>query len=315
MKGKKQMKTITKFIHSVFTVVILAIGALTANGAPGDLFVSISSTGENGAGSINQYKPTGLFRVFASGLSEPRGMAFNDQGNLFLANTTFDDVNQTYQASIVKITARGVQSTVATLDGNSFGEDVVFDRAGNLYVIGIDQDDPNSASTIYKFTSGGVQSTFGTLPFLSLGLAFDSAGNLFAATAGLPTVPNSAAIYKFTPDGTRTVFVGQSAFGDFNGPAGLAFDRFGNLFVSTEAATPAGTDTILKFTPNGVESVFATGLDWPRGLAFDRNGNLFVANRGVFAPPGAVLKFTPDGTRTTFASEVDDPQFLAFQRR
>jgi hypothetical protein len=76
-----------------------------------------------------------------------------------------------------------------------------------------------------------------------------------------------------------------------------------------------GIDTILKFTPDRVESTFATGLDWPRGLAFDRSGNLFVANRGVFAPPGAIYKFTPDGTRTVFASAVDDPQFLAFQPR
>ena len=136
---------------------------------------------------------------------------------------------------------------------------------------------------------------------------------LFAATVGDPTVANSAAIYKFTPDGTRTVFADQSAFGNFNGPAGLAFDRFGNLFASTEAATPAGTDTILKFTPNGVESTFATDLDWPRGLPFDRSGNLFVADRGAFAPPGAVLKFTPDGNGTVFAPGLDDPHFLVFQ--
>lgn len=110
------------------------------------------------------------------------------------------------------------------------------------------------------------------------------------------------------------MFVGQSAFGDFNGPIGLAFDRLGNLFVSTETATPAGTDTILKFTPDGVESTFATDLDWPRGLAFDRSGNLFVVERGAFAPPGDVLKFTPDGNRTVFAPDLDDPQFLVFQR-
>ena len=158
-----------------------------------------------------------------------------------------------------------------------------------------------------------MQSPFGTLPFQSFGLAFDSAGNLFAACAGVPDVANSASIYKFTPDGTRSVFADQSDFGPFTGPIGLAFDRFGNLFASTEAATPAGTDTILKFTPNGVGSPFATDLDWPRGLAFDRSGNLFVAERGVFAPPGDVLKFTPDGNSTVFAPELDDPQFLAFQ--
>jgi hypothetical protein len=111
------------------------------------------------------------------------------------------------------------------------------------------------------------------------------------------------------------VFANQSACGDFNGPIGLAFDSLRNLFVTTEAEPPMGTDTILKFTPNRVESTFATALDWPRGLAFDRSGNLFAANRGVFAPPGAIYKFTPDGNRTVFASAVDDPQYLAFQPR
>jgi sugar lactone lactonase YvrE len=312
-EGIKHMKTITKLIYAAFAAVTLAIGAVTANGAVGDLFVSINGDGTNGAGSIYEYTPTGVQSLFASELSAPRGVAFDGLGNLFVANTTFDDPSQTFQGTIVKITPDGVQSLFATIAGNVILEGLAFDRASNLFVIVVDANDLHSASTIYKITRGGVQSTFGTLPFLSLGLAFDGAGNLFAATVGDPTVANSAAIYKFTPDGTKTVFADQSAFGDFNGPAGLAFDRFGNLFASTEAATPAGTDTILKFTPNGVESTFATDLDWPRGLAFDRSGNLFVAERGAFAPPGDVLKFTPDGNGTVFAPELNDPHFLAFQ--
>ena len=304
---------LTKLTHAALAVAIFTIGAVTAQGAPNDLFVSINGDGTNGNGSIYEYTPTGVQSLFASELSEPRGVAFDGLGNLYVANNTFDDPSQTFQGTIIKITPDGVQSLFVTIAGNVILEGLAFDRASNLFVIVVDANDLHSASTIYKITPGGAQSTFGALPFLSLGLAFDSAGNLFAATVGDPTVPNSAAIYKFAPDGTRTVFADQSAFGDFNGPAGLAFDRFGNLFVSTEAATPAGADTILKFTPNGVESTFATDLDWPRGLAFDRSGNLFVADRGAFAPPGDVLKFTPDGTGTVFAPELDDPHFLVFQ--
>jgi hypothetical protein len=64
-------------------------------------------------------------------------------------------------------------------------------------------------------------------------LAFDSAGNLFVADFGAPGI--SPSIYKFTSDGTRTVFAGPNAFTDGTGPAGLAFDASGNLFVSTKA--------------------------------------------------------------------------------
>src|SRR6266566_4101932 len=63
-----------------------------------------------------------------------------------------------------------------------------------------------------------------------------------------------------------------------------------NLFVS------AGN--IYEFTPAGVRSTFASGLDGPEGLAFDSAGNLFVADTFT---SGAIYKFTPDGMRSTFA--------------
>ena len=127
-----------------------------------------------------------------------------------------DPGSQTFQATIVKITPGGVQSTFATLSGNLFGEDVAFDSSGNLFVIAQDQNDPNQASTIYKFTPRGVQSTFGSMPGQGFGLAFDGAGNLFAADAAFQT------IWKFTPDGTRSVFVIPS-IDPAQGPVGLAF--------------------------------------------------------------------------------------------
>ncbi len=68
------------------------------------------------------------------------------------------------------------------------------------------------------------------------------------------------------------------------------------------------TGAILKFTPDGTKSTFASGLDQPAGLAFDRTGNLFV----VESATGSILKFAPDGTRSTFASELASPAGLAF---
>src|SRR5215475_5187936 len=88
---------ITKLIYLAFTVVILAIGAVTANGAPNDLFVSINGDGNNSGGSIYQYTPTGVQSIFAFALSEPRGVAFVHGSNLFVANTTFDPGSQTFQ--------------------------------------------------------------------------------------------------------------------------------------------------------------------------------------------------------------------------
>ena len=202
------MKTITKLIYSAFAVAILGIGAVTANGALNDLFVSIGGDGSNGGGFIYKYTPDGVQSIFASGLSNPRGVAFDRFGNLFVANSTYDDVTQTYQGSVIKITPGGVQSLFATIQSDHIFEDLAFDRQGNLFVASRDQNqDLHGPSSIYKFTPDGVQSTFGGIPYLIFGLAFDGAGNLFAADAGPPDVPNSAAIYKFTPDGTRSSLI------------------------------------------------------------------------------------------------------------
>ena len=290
MKENKHMKTITKLIYSAFVVVVLAIGALTAQGALNDLFTTINGTGDNGAGSIYQYTPNGVQSIFASGLSRPRGMAFDHFGNLFVANSTLD-VNQTLQGTIIKITPGGVQSLFANvLAQGPFGvflEGLAFDHAGNLFVMAIDLDDPNLASTIYKFTPDGVGSTFGSILGQGEDIAFDSAGNLFAANAG----PDQT-IYKFTPDGTRSVFVGPEAFDPDHGPIGLAFDRFGNLFVSLEGAAgvPCSNDRIVTFTPDGVESDFSTQVCFPWGLAFDRSGNLLVTERSIYASLGRYFK-------------------------
>jgi len=310
------MKTISKLIYSALAIAILGIGAVTANATLNDLFASINGSGDNGGGFIYQYTPSGVQGVFASGLSRPRGVKFDHLGNLFVATETCD-ASGNCQGSIVKITPDGVQSTFATLSDQNFQpEGVAFDGAGNLFVMAIDLTDPNLASTIYKFTPNGIQSTFGSIEGQGFGVAFDVAGNLFAA--------GNVNIYKFTPDGTRTVFADSSQFPPSNGPIDLAFDRFGNLFASTESgAVNDQSNVVMKFTPNGVGSTFASNLgNYPRGLAFDRGGNLFVAEVGeeLNPPhtPGDILKFTPNGTQTVFAVMPSPaynagPEFLAFQ--
>jgi hypothetical protein len=78
----------------------------------------------------------------------------------------------------------------------------------------------------------------------------------------------------------------------------------GDLYV-----TNSGNNTIEKFTPGGVGSVFATGLGSPTGLAFDSAGNLFVASGGN----NTIEKFTPEGLGSVFASTgLNEPFGLAF---
>jgi hypothetical protein len=75
----------------------------------------------------------------------------------------------------------------------------------------------------------------------------------------------------------------------------------GDLYVSDNQ-----NGVILRFSPDGTKSTFASGLNFPGGLAFDRAGNLFVS------AGGDILKFTPAGTRSVFASDLNRLAALAF---
>jgi sugar lactone lactonase YvrE len=89
-----------------------------------------------------------------------------------------------------------------------------------------------------------------------------------------------------------------------------------NLFAVDGGKSTGGFNvSIDEFTPNGVQSIFTSGLISPYALAFDSGGNLFVADAGILVgslPNGAVYKFTPAGVRTTFALGVSAPAGLAF---
>ena len=97
------------------------------------------------------------------------------------------------------------------------------------------------------------------------GMAFDAAGNLFVASNEHPNF----AIIKFATDGSHSTFADNTLL---SAPHRIAFDAQGNLFVANSAG-----NTIVKFTPDGVDSIFADaddGLLTPIAVAFDTVGNL-----------------------------------------
>jgi len=298
----KKTRILRNIFLSLGAIFVLVTAAYAQN-----LYVSANRPQSLGGHAILEFTPSGVQSTYATGLDNPRGLTFDSTfSNLFAAHNPGKFAIKRGPNVIGTVLKFDLQNHVSTVGSavNFVFEGLAVDMAGNAYVMAQDLNSPTLASTIFKFTPDGERIVFGSVPGQGFGLAFDSAGNLFAADVGDQT------IFKFTTDGTRTVFAGPSAFTGGAAPIGLAFDSAGNLYVST-VGNP-GSDTILEFTPTGVESTFATGLTNPKGLAFDSLGHLFVAEANAI-PDGDILEFAPDGSELpVFASGFGRPEFLTF---
>src|SRR6266700_2339625 len=133
-------------------------------------------------------------------------------------------------------------------------------------------------------------------------LAFDDKGNLF--------VRDGNTIFKFTPEGVKSTFASgivPETYDPYHVAevfTGLALDRSGNLFVAEHVS-----GSILKFTPDGKKSTFASGVS-PYKMAVDGAGNLFVTqdvSSNLFVTRDvspSIFRFTPEGKKSTLASGV-----------
>jgi sugar lactone lactonase YvrE len=211
-------------------------------------------------------------------------------------------------STIWKFLPDGSRSEIGFVDSVS---GLAFDHAGNLFITS-----PNYVSLgrltyegygyILLTQPGSTNYTESNLSY-PISPAFDSAGIIYVAnnTNASPIAflyspsPYDNTIQRFTSNLTP---LGAFAT-NLNNPWGLAFDRSGNLYVSS-----SGDDLVYRFTPSGSGSIFAgAGLSDPRGLAFDGGGNLYVANAGS----GTIVKITPGGTSSVFASGLSGPTSIA----
>lgn len=95
------------------------------------------------SGTIHKFTSDGARRIVASGLIYPIGLAADNEGNLFAADST---------GTIYKFTPDGTRSTFASGLNNPFA--LAFDSAGNLF------EADEGSGTIYEFAPDGTRSTF-----------------------------------------------------------------------------------------------------------------------------------------------------------
>ena len=204
---------------------------------------------------------------------------------------------------------------------------ILVDASGNVYI------SDSNHNVVRKITPGGVISTIagngsagysgnGGLATLAQlnnpqGLALDSAGNLYIADWG------NAAIRKVTPAGVISTVAGngtggysgnggQAVVAQLSGPAGIAVDSSGNLYIADyfnnaiRKVTAAGVISTVAGSSTGSSGYSGDGgaatsalLYNPFGVTVDSTGNLYIADENNYV----IRKVSTTGTITTVVSQ------------
>jgi len=259
----------------------------------------------------------------------PVGVAVGSGGTLYVA----DYVN----CLIRKITSAGTVSTLAGTAGSSGSTNGPgaaarfyhpFDVAADLHS-GLVYVADYGNQLIRKITSAGVVTTLagqavgsgsvngsGSAARFSspVGAAVDGSGNVYVADYG------NALVRKITPAGVVTTLAGMAGVtgtnngtgtaARFNGPAGVAVDGSGNVYVAEydnnaiRKITRAGVVSTLAGRPGTSGTNNGTGtaarFNSPVGVAVDASGSVYVADTGNHA----IRKISPAGVVTNLAGLV-----------
>lgn len=133
------------------------------------------------------------------------------------------------------------------------------------------------------------------------GLAIDASGNLYVADY------NNSLIRKITPDGTVTTFAGNGQQVTIPGTgtaASIAYPDYITIDHSNNLYTIDMTGNIVKITPSGVVTIFASGLGPSSGLVADANNNIYVAD----VARGSIMKVTAAGAVSIFTGSGSPEQ-------
>jgi len=285
----KTIKKITPSgVKSTFASDVDVVGM--AFDAFGNLFVSQKSQDlDAGEGVILQFASDGSRKVFASGLSNPKGLAFDSAGNLYVAVPS--------RNVILKFAPDGRQTTFAS--GISKPHRLAFDAFGNLFVT-----DP-TANSIFEISPSGVVSTLATNTSTTQhlnDLAFDSNGNLFVTfgssvveflsdVGGLESVPVTVASVPGGAGGiavepplatnlsTRAFVQGSNGAATTNGHEGALAPGSGSAIAGFIISGSGPKQVILRGLGTSLSKFqVANVLQDPTLDLHDSSGNLIASN-------------------------------------
>jgi len=295
-----------------------------------DIWIGYNYCGGTGFGDSTLYRLTQAGEIFTVTTGLPcciNALDFDSSGQLYMAMG-----NELFRVN----TTDGSRTLFATLPGGSSSHGLVADPAGNLYVSGQGDGDPDR---IFKVTPTGNASVLATLPAGCLqGLDRTPDGDLIA------TMRCTGALYRVHPDGTWETLLPGNGMAT---PQAMAFNLAGELLVNNDesgrivriangrgqffaevisyispmgylAFEPSGDfyfseaasgfqPRLIRVSPRGQVTEVTRDLDFPSGLAFTPDGTLYVAEY----LSGEISSVSAAGTVATFAGGLTRPQALA----
>lgn len=268
-------------IHHVLVFSLVCLGALTCGRSPSTLLRKGQSpvfdfplyVSEGAPGRVWQYNRDQSRTLILSSLNDPRGVATDRAGNLYVVEQGAGQLTRFNTVTGVSTVIASGLNTPTVVAVNSFGEAFVAQDGPKNVIRAADQ------AQIAVFASRPSALTFGVEDLMIVGL-FDSDSVVWNAS-------------------------GQSAA--INDPVGVSTDATGRVYVAEGSSQNARIVRYHQRGPTGATTV-ADALSGIAGLAVDPVGNIYAVEQGA----NRIILISYDGQLYSWVTDTLDPQYLAF---
>ena len=226
------------------------------------------------SGSRGQKVPVAVYKIdlnlamkpFIAEMMNATGLAFDDQGMLYISSR--------HDGFVYQVTPAGSMSVY--VEGMGVATGIAFDGQHNLYV-------GDRSGTIFKIGPDRQIFVFATLEpsMAAYHLAFGPDGYLYVSG---PTTSSFDAVHRISEHGEVEVF-----YRGLGRPQGIAFDEDGNLYI---ASSIGGRRGVVRISQDRQAELFLSGPGIV-GLAFTPSRSMIVATTNALHRVDVGIKGRP----------------------